>query len=239
MLDALVSLLEVALSDRRGTIKCMRLKISQVIFVFTLFFNLDVSADKNIPPLEKDLYLHGTSLYFNEYSKKYYGYDLLIRLHNEYDKKTKEILKRCDKWSKESADYVAKYNPECLLDYEKKVVSDFYLYLTDELKLKRNRFKKVSSCITQYSGDGNEFIDINYSQYDCAKIKGGLGLETYSDIVIQRSNLLTRFRVSSERDRVQIDKLELIEVEEYKKLYQQLDEKHQAYMKKIEGESLL
>ena len=36
-----------------------------------------------------------------------------------------------------------------------------------------------------------------------------------------------------------MNEIEFIDEEEYKKLYQQLDEKHQAYMKKIEEESLL
>lgn len=217
----------------------MRFKIAQIIFVFTLFFNFDVSADKKIPLLEKDLYLKGSTLFFNEYSKKYYGYDLLIRLHNDYDKKIKNIFKKCDKHSEMSADTIAKYYPECLLDFEKTVVSDIYLYLTDELKLKRNRFKKAFMCDTVYDGDGNEFIEINYDGDKCTKVKGGLRLQSYQRITIQRSNLLTRFYVRSESERVRMDELEFIDEEEYKKLYQQLDEKHQAYIKKVEGESLL
>ena len=208
----------------------------RIIFVFTLLFAFDISADKKIPPLEKDLYLKGSNLFFNDLSERYYGYDLLIRLFNDYDNKTKRILERCDGRSKS---LIEEYYPECLLDYEKTVASDIYLYLTDELKLNRNRFKKAFSCETEYDGDGNEFIDIDYDNSECTKVEGELELKRYHHIVIQRSNLLTRFSVSFENVRVQMNEIEFIDEEEYKKLYQQLDEKHQAYMKKIEEESLL
>tara|TARA_A100001388_G_scaffold247598_1_gene207231 strand:+ start:147 stop:818 length:672 start_codon:yes stop_codon:yes gene_type:complete len=223
----------------------MRLKISQIIFVFTLLFAFDISADKKIPPLEKDLYLKGSNLFFNDLSERYYGYDLLIRLFNDYDKETRRILERCDvDYKRRIRDYSKEFaesskSPECLLDYEKTVASDIYFYLTDELKLNRNRFLKAFTCETEYDGDGNEFIEIDYYEYACTKVEGELELETYRRIIIQRSNLLTRFSVRFERDRVEINNVEFIDEEEYKKLYQQIDDKHKAYMKKIEEESLI
>jgi len=221
----------------------MKSFLLQVIFLFTLFFAEDASADKKLPVLEKDLYLKGSNLFFNDVSGKFYGYELLIRLHNVDDEETMRILETCEREYKED---VEKYSIElaekfrsrkCRLDYEKKrVAADFYLYLTDQTKVKRNRFKKAFSCDTEYDGDGNEFIDISTRGYDCTGVEGELYLND-RDINIERSNLITRFVASYQNE--QIDKVEFIEEEEYKKLYQLLDEKHQAYMRKIEEESLL
>ena len=187
----------------------MKLNLLKITFVFTLLFAFDISADKKIPPLEKDLYLKGSTQYSHPYSKKDYGVDLLIRLFNDYNKKT--------------------------------VASDIYIYFTDESSFNRNRFKKALSCETEYAGDGNEFIDINYysTVVVCTRVEGELELEGFRPITIERSNLSTRFYLSVGGGSVRMNEIEFTDQEVYKKLYQQLDDKHQAYMKKIEGESLL
>tara|TARA_B100000963_G_C22485214_1_gene606568 strand:+ start:128 stop:844 length:717 start_codon:yes stop_codon:yes gene_type:complete len=232
----------------------MKSFLLQVIFLFTFFFAEDASADKKLPVLEKDLYLKGLNLFFNDLSRKFYGYELLIRLHNVDDEETMRILETCEREYQEDLEkYSKKYSIErakvvtenlrprkCRLDYEKKrVAADIYLYLTDELKINRNRFLKAFTCKTEYEGDGNEFIKINYNDYSCTKVEGELEIQFNSRMTIQRSNLLTRFSVRFESSRVEINKVEFIDEEEYKKLYQQIDDKHKAYMKKVEEESLL
>ena len=75
----------------------MKSFLLQVIFLFTFFFAEDASADKKLPVLEKDLYLKGLNLFFNDLSRKFYGYELLIRLHNVDDEETMRILETCER----------------------------------------------------------------------------------------------------------------------------------------------
>ena len=64
----------------------MRLNLSKIIFVLTLLFAFDISADKKIPLLEKDLYLNGTKLSLNAGANNYSVYDLLIHIYNDDEK---------------------------------------------------------------------------------------------------------------------------------------------------------
>ena len=64
----------------------MRLNISKIILIFTLFFVFDISAEKKIPLLEKDLYLKGNKLSLDARSNKYTAYDLIIHIYNDDEK---------------------------------------------------------------------------------------------------------------------------------------------------------
>tara|TARA_B100000900_G_C20510008_1_gene687552 strand:+ start:392 stop:1051 length:660 start_codon:yes stop_codon:yes gene_type:complete len=219
----------------------MRLNLSKIILIFTLLFVFDISAEKKIPLLEKDLYLKGNELSLNARSNKYTAYDILIHIYNDYDEKTRDLLKRCEERYQENLESYGKsfadsvMSNECMQDYEKSaVLSDLYAYSTDTT-LNRNLFKKLKKCETRYYGDGNEFIDIRDTW--CERYyEEKTGSLKFDGVLIQRDNLLTTFKLRGDDEKFEIT---FVEREEYEKLYQQLEEKHQAYMKKIEGESLL
>jgi len=223
----------------------MKLNLSKIIFLFILLFAFDISADKKIPLLAKDLYLNGTDLFLNAGRNNYSIYDLLIHIYNDYDKKTRDLVQRCEEryqeylesyGKKERADSVmSKFYPECMQDYEKsEVLSDVYVYVIDQ-NINRNEYKKLTECETYYDGDGNEFIKIrewsceNYNERD-----GSVGLD---NVFIQRNNLLTTLKISYKND-IKIE-MKFLSEEEYRETYQQLDEKHQAYVKEINEKSLL
>ena len=209
----------------------MKFFLLHIIFLSTLFFaeNANSYTIKNLPLLEKDLYLKGSNLFFNDLSERYFGFDFLIRLYNDYDSYTKSTLESC-KSSYRQNDF------QCLREYEKtQVNADVYVYLTDELKLNRNRFLKRIACDTSYYGDGNEFISILIASC-ISRSEGSLDLN-FGRFLIQRDTLQTSFYNRSSINNIK--EVGFINQEEYKKNYQQLDEKHQEYLKKIEGEALL
>ena len=55
-------------------------------------------------------------------------------------------------------------------------------------------------------------------------------------VYIQRNNLLTTLRISVDETKIE---MKFLSEEEYRETYQQLDEKHQAYVKEINEKSLL
>ena len=223
----------------------MQLNLSQIIFVFTLFFAFDLSAEQKIPLLEKDLYLKGLKLSRNAGSNNYSAYNLLIHIYNDYDEKTRDLIQKCEErykdhleqFGKKSADSVIpKVLPECRQVFNKsEVLSDVYVYVIDQ-NINRNEFRKLTKCETRYYGDGNEFIEIR--ETDCRhfyeKKNGSVQLDR---ILIQRDNLLATLSISWKDD----PKIEMkfLSKEEYKETYQQLDDKHQAYVKEINEKSLL
>ena len=222
----------------------MRLNLSKIIFLFILLFAFDISADKKIPLLAKDLYLNGTDVFLNAGALNYSIYDLLIHIYNDYDEKTRDLLLKCEEQYKDSfekggkrlADSVMSgVFPECMQDYEKsEVLSDVYVYVIDQ-NLNRNEYKKLTECETHYDGDGNEFIRIWYMS--CENYPKSDGSVRLNDIFIQRNNLLTTLKISYKND-IKIE-MKFLSEEEYRETYQQLDEKHQAYMKEINEKSLL
>ena len=235
----------ILFSNICGTIKCMRLNLSKIIFIFTLFFVFDISAEKKIPLLEKDLYLKGNKLSLNARSNKYSAYDLLIHIYNDYDEKTRDLLQRCEEryqeslesYGKKIADSVMlKVFPECMQDYDyekSEVLSDVYVYMNDQT-INRNEFKKLTKCETHYYGDGNEFIEIDDNDCEYAENNGSVRT---SRLFIQRSNLLATLEILYKDD----EKIEMkfLSEEEYKETYQQLDDKHKTYVKEINEKSLL
>jgi len=222
----------------------MKLNLSKIIFLFILLFAFDISADKKIPLLAKDLYLNGTDVFLNAGGNKYSIYHLLIHIYNDYDEKTRDLLQNCEEMYQESLErsgkkiadsVIPKVLPECVQDYEKsEVLSDVYVYVIDQ-NINRNEYKKLTECETYYDGDGNEFIKIrewsceNYNERD-----GSVGLD---NVFIQRNNLLTTLKISYKND-IKIE-MKFLSEEEYRETYQQLDEEHQAYMKEINEKSLL
>ena len=165
----------------------------------------------------------------------------MIHIYNDYDEETGDLLQRCEERYQEDLESYGKRiadssrRPECMQDYEKsEVLSDVYVYVIDQ-NLNRNEYKKLTECETHYDGDGNEYIKIrdmeceNYYEYD-----GSVSLD---DIFIQRNNLLTTIK-NLYRDDIKIE-MKFLSEEEYRETYQQLDEKHQAYVKEINEKSLL